>query len=67
MKIVTFTAQCSGVGAVYNKGDIGRFPDNVADAIVAAKKGTAQAVPDDTAKKGSDQPDPGATDKKDAS
>ncbi|WP_338332149.1 hypothetical protein [Acetobacter sp. LMG 32666] len=52
MKIVTFTAPCSGIGAVYNKGDVGRFPDSVADAIVAAKKGTAEPVPDDTTKKG---------------
>lgn len=51
MKIVTFTAPCSGIGAVYNKGDVGRFPDSVADAIVAAKKGTAEPVPDDTGKR----------------
>lgn len=44
MKKVTFTAQCAGIGAVYNKGDVAVFPDGVADAIVAAKKGTAQPV-----------------------
>ncbi|MFT9252482.1 MAG: hypothetical protein ABF567_05335 [Acetobacter okinawensis] len=64
MKIVTFTAPCSGIGAVYNKGDVGRFPDSVADAIVAAKKGTAEPVPDDTGKKGAAEPPPDDTDKK---
>lgn len=46
MKIVTFTDRCGGIGAVYNKGDVGMFPDNVADTIVAAKKGTAKPVPE---------------------
>ncbi|NLG91698.1 hypothetical protein QQM41_03575 [Acetobacter sp. AC2005] len=46
MKIVTFTDRCGGIGAVYNKGDVGMFPDNVADGIVAAKKGTAKPVPE---------------------
>lgn len=49
MKKVTFTAHCAGLGAVYNKGDVAVFPDGVADAIVAAKKGTAQPVAEKTA------------------
>ncbi|ATJ90726.1 hypothetical protein HK16_00435 [Acetobacter senegalensis] len=49
MKKVTFTAHCAGLGAVYNKGDVAVFPDEVADAIVAAKKGTAQPVAEKTA------------------
>ncbi|MBS1041445.1 hypothetical protein JK203_11410 [Gluconobacter cerinus] len=46
MKRVTFTDRCDGIGSVYNKGDVAVFPDGVADAIVAAKKGTAEAMPD---------------------
>lgn len=42
MKKVKFTARCSGIGSVYNAGDTAVFPDNVADAIVSAKKGTAE-------------------------
>lgn len=42
MKKVKFTASCSGIGSVYNAGDIAVFPDSVADAIVSAKKGTAE-------------------------
>lgn len=42
MKKVKFTARCSGVGSVYNAGDTAVFPDDVADAIVSAKKGTAE-------------------------
>lgn len=42
MKKVTFSGQCSGIGSVYNAGDIAVFPDSVADAIVSAKKGTAE-------------------------
>ncbi|GBQ93840.1 MAG: hypothetical protein ABF959_08965 [Gluconobacter albidus] len=45
MKRITFTGRCSGIGSVYNPGDIAVFPDSVADAIVAAKKGTAEAMP----------------------
>lgn len=45
MKRVTFTARCSGVGSVYNPGDVAVFPDGVADDIVAAKKGTAEVIP----------------------
>ncbi|MFT8918058.1 MAG: hypothetical protein ABF887_00555 [Gluconobacter oxydans] len=45
MKRVTFTARCSGIGSVYNPGDVAVFPDSVADAIVAAKKGTAEDMP----------------------
>lgn len=46
MKRVTFTDRCDGIGSVYNKGDVAVFPDSVADAIVAAKKGTAEAMSD---------------------
>ncbi|MFT8402356.1 MAG: hypothetical protein ABF932_00575 [Gluconobacter potus] len=45
MKRVTFTARCCGIGSVYNPGDVAVFPDSVADAIVAAKKGTAEDMP----------------------
>lgn len=69
MKRVTFTDRCDGIGSVYNKGDVAVFPDSVADAIVAAKKGTAEAMPDPTTakvdgKKDAVDPDPGKDDPK---
>lgn len=42
MKKVTFTASAPGLGTIYNKGDIAVFPDDIADAIVAKKLGTAE-------------------------
>lgn len=41
MKTVTFTASAPGLGTIYNKGDVAVFPDDIADAIVAKKLGTA--------------------------
>lgn len=76
MKKVTFTAQCAGIGAVYNKGDIAVFPDEIADAIVSAKKGTAEDLPAKTSPPAkqtggkedkptdTDPEDPGGNDKK---
>ncbi|AQS90686.1 hypothetical protein [Gluconobacter albidus] len=56
MKRITFTGRCSGIGSVYNPGDIAVFPDSVADAIVAAKKGTAEAMPVKTLAKAGSSP-----------
>lgn len=55
MKKVKFTARCSGIGSVYNAGDTAVFPDDVADAIVSAKKGTAEPFKPAPASK---EPDP---------
>ncbi|MCH4024092.1 MAG: hypothetical protein LKH33_06795 [Acetobacter sp.] len=44
MKRVTFTDSCGGIGSVYNRGDVAVFPDAIADAIVASKKGTAVPI-----------------------
>ncbi|WP_061498748.1 MULTISPECIES: hypothetical protein [Acetobacter] len=60
MKKVKFTARCSGIGSVYNAGDTAVFPDSVADAIVSAKKGTAEPFEPATAAKAA-----AATDKSD--
>ncbi|WP_317215814.1 hypothetical protein [Gluconobacter sp. GP1] len=57
MKRVTFTDRCDGIGSVYNKGDVAVFPDAVADAIVAAKKGTAEAMSDPVPEQGSGKKD----------
>ncbi|WP_395495576.1 hypothetical protein [Acetobacter sp. KSO5] len=60
MKKVKFTARCSGIGSVYNAGDIAVFPDGVADAIVSAKKGTAE--PFEPAEPAKQDAPPGKTD-----
>lgn len=70
MKTVTFTARCDGIGSVFNPGDVAVFPDDIADTIVEAEKGTAKpfevTLPPDP-KKGTkvdpapDKPPEGAT------
>ena len=61
MKVVTFTGPCSGIGAVYNKGDVAVFDDATAAASEKAKCGTlADYVPPKPAA-------PAAKEEKDAS
>lgn len=52
MKKVTFTAPCSGIGAVYNAGDVAVFDDDIATRIVASKLGTAEDMPEPKLAKG---------------
>ncbi|MFT9398474.1 hypothetical protein [Acetobacter sp.] len=52
MKKVTFTGPCSGIGAVYNKGDVAVFADDIAARIVASELGTAEDMPEPKLPKG---------------
>ncbi|NVN44839.1 hypothetical protein HW537_13120 [Asaia siamensis] len=57
MKTIRFLTQVPGLGAVYNRGDIARFPADIAEALI--DRDLADPVEDETpADPGETQSDP---------